>query len=352
MAILVAHLSERHDVTLMTLEPAGTPSFYALPDSVRIVQANLLGGRGFIGRTVRILARFLFIRRQVGNVQPDVVLSFMDTMNIATIIGCLGSGASLMISERVDPLHYRIGAWKNLLRRWLYPLADCCVVQTERVKAYFDWLPRTSLAVIANPVAIPLRQAEPAVAGDQGRFRIIAMGRLAEQKGFDRLVDAFARIADDYPSWELFIFGNGPEQAALESQIASHKLTGRVHLAGVTTDAAGQLAGSHIMAFPSRFEGFPNALAEGLAAGLPAVGYVEVSGVEELILEGETGLLVEPAGDASGLAGALRRLMDDPELRASLGRTARRHMENWRSDIICARWEQQLAAVAGKDDRR
>ncbi len=349
MAYLLSQFANRHDVTLVTWEAAGTPSFYALPQSIRIVQAELLGGTGWLDRGLRILARFAAIRREARRFRPEVALSFMDTMNIATIVGCLGSGIPVIVSERVDPTRHRIGAWKSLSRRWLYPLADCCVVQTERVKMFFKRAPRPRLVVIPNPVLIPAHQARPGTLNGQGRFRIVALGRLEQQKGFDLLMDAFVRLAPSYPDWELVVFGEGSARKALESRIRAHELTGRVRLPGVTADAATELAASHIIAFPSRFEGFPNALAEGMAVGLPAVGHIEVSGVEELIIDNATGLLVDPAGGSPALADALRRLMDNPGLRVDLGAQARRHMERWRSDAIYERWEACLASVATKN---
>jgi glycosyltransferase involved in cell wall biosynthesis len=97
------------------------------------------------------------------------------------------------------------------------------------------------------------------------------------------------------------------------------------------------------MAFPSLYEGFPNALAEGLAVGLPAVGYRGVSGVEDLIIHGTTGLLVEQEAGVDGLARALAALMSEPDLRAILGKSARRHVSRWSPEIIFAEWDGVLA---------
>jgi GalNAc-alpha-(1->4)-GalNAc-alpha-(1->3)-diNAcBac-PP-undecaprenol alpha-1,4-N-acetyl-D-galactosaminyltransferase len=344
MAHLMSHFCRRHQITLLTWETTGNVPFYALPSQIRVVQAGLLGGRG-VDRAVRIFSRLRVIRREVQRFRPDVVLSFMDTMNIVAIVGCLGCGTPIVISERVDPSQHDIGKARSWLRRWLYPLADCCVVQTEHVKAFFNRPPRPRLAVIPNPVPMPLQQAKPACRNDQGRFRIIAVGRLEKQKGFDLLIDAFAQIALSYPQWDLIIFGEGPERMSLEARVKRYELSGRVYLPGITAHLVAELTASHVMAFPSRYEGFPNALAEGLAAGLPAVGLLGVSGVEELIIDNETGLLVASAGGASALAEVLKRLMDDRDLRVRLGTRAKQHLERWRQEIICEQWERGLVTV-------
>jgi GalNAc-alpha-(1->4)-GalNAc-alpha-(1->3)-diNAcBac-PP-undecaprenol alpha-1,4-N-acetyl-D-galactosaminyltransferase len=346
IAYLVSQLAGRHDVTLMTLESVQTRSLYALSPLVRMVHAGLLGGNNIFQRAFRIVARFVAIRRQINQVQPHAILSFLDTMNITTIVSALGSGVPVVISERIDPLHHKIGAIKGLLRSLLYPLADCCVVQTERVKSYFTQRSRPKVLVIANPVPMPAHQANPGKANDRGRFRVIGLGRLDRQKGFDLLVEAFAHVARSFLDWDLVIFGDGPERSVLQRLIEQHNLQERVKLAGVTSDPDREFAASHILAFPSRYEGFANALAEGLAVGLPAIGHRGVSGVEEMIVANKTGLLVERRAGTDALAEGLRRLMASPELREQLGAQARRHMERWPPSKILQQWEACLSSVA------
>jgi GalNAc-alpha-(1->4)-GalNAc-alpha-(1->3)-diNAcBac-PP-undecaprenol alpha-1,4-N-acetyl-D-galactosaminyltransferase len=95
----------------------------------------------------------------------------------------------------------------------------------------------------------------------------------------------------------------------LESKIQVHALCERVYRPGISARVTAELRNAHIMALPSRYEGFPNALAEALATGLPAVGFSGVSGVDELIIDNETGFLINPKLD-TGLSDALKRLMD------------------------------------------
>jgi glycosyltransferase involved in cell wall biosynthesis len=104
------------------------------------------------------------------------------------------------------------------------------------------------------------------------------------------------------------------------------------------------------MAFPSYYEGFPNALAEGLATGLPAIGLKHVSGVEELIVEGGTGLLVEKGNQPDALAQALSELMRNGTLRRRFGHAARKHVAKWAPDRVFAMWDQ-LLAEAVKSER-
>ena len=180
--------------------------------------------------------------------------------------------------------------------------------------------------------------------GPDGRFRVIAVGRLDPQKGFDLLIAAFARVAPALQDWDLVIFGEGAELPSLEAMIAERGLGDRVRLLGVSGEIDRELARSHLMAFPSRFEGFPNALAEAMAAGLPAIGFRGVSGVEELIEHGRTGLVTSMDGTA--LADALEALMADPRRRELYGQAARLRSATWNPQSILSRWEDLLLAAA------
>ncbi len=346
MAYLLAHLAERHAVALLTLERPDVPSFYPLPEQIAQIRIDKLGGRG-IKRLFRVLSRPLRIRREVRALAPDVVVSFMDTMNVTTLIGCLGLGIPIVVSERNDPALHRIGRAKEAVRDLTYPLARLVVAQTRRVAGYFPASLQPKLRIVANPVPAASTQAQPDRPNAEGRMHIIAVGRFERHKGFDRLIEAFARIAAERPDWDLVIIGEGPARATLEALIREHGLERRIQLPGVVKDVFRELAASHLMAFPSSYEGFPNALAEGLAVGLPAIGQAGVSGVEDLIVEGKTGVLVNAKGGSGAWAAALSALMGDARRRAELGQAARKHVGQWAPYKILGLWEAVLVEAAG-----
>jgi GalNAc-alpha-(1->4)-GalNAc-alpha-(1->3)-diNAcBac-PP-undecaprenol alpha-1,4-N-acetyl-D-galactosaminyltransferase len=337
---LLGHLAGRHAVTLLTFERPDAVPFYSIPDRVQCVRIDRLGGNR-LQRPFRILSRPSLLRRAVKDLAPDVIVSFMDTTNITTLVSCIGLAVPVVISERIDPSMHRIGELKNAARRYTYPLARFVVTPTKRVADYFPSSLQPKIRIIGNPIASPAVKAKPSESVD--RKRIIAVGRCEPQKGFDRLIDAFSVVAEDHPDWDLVIIGDGPDRLQLEAQGRKLGLGARICFRGVTSDVFSDLAAAHLMAFPSRYEGFPNALAEGLAVGLPAVGYRGVSGVEELIVHGETGLLIGEDAGTSEFAGALSALMADPDLRARFGAAAQRHVGKWASDGIFARWDALLS---------
>ena len=111
----------------------------------------------------------------------------------------------------------------------------------------------------------------------------MAVGRLIRAKGFDLLVQAFARAATARPEWSLTIFGEGPERANLEAQVRDLGLGDRVDLPGRVSDPLEHLACAHAFALSSRYEGFPNALLEAMSCGLPVAAFARVSSLSRSV---------------------------------------------------------------------
>jgi glycosyltransferase involved in cell wall biosynthesis len=350
MSRLLAHLASHHDVILVTWESPEVAPFYDLPQAVRLIQKDLLGGRG-LRRLWRVITRVPILRREVQLFGADVVLSFMNTMNLTTIVACRPIGVGIVVSERTDPSRDS-GGWAVIAaRRILYPFAHTTVVQTRRIAAYFGQRARSRIAVIANPIYPSASRAVPGKPGPDGRFRVIGVGRLDYEKRFDLLISAFARVAPLQPLWDLAIFGEGPYRQRLIDISVNLGVADRVKLAGVTREPEHELAQSHIFAIPSDYEGFPNALGEAMATGLPAVGNDEVSGVEDLILDGMTGFLVGDGREQTTLPGALERMMADADLRTRMGEAALLRSEMWSPNRVLPQWESVLEAAAAEAGR-
>ena len=336
-----------HEVVVTTLEAPETEPFYPLPAVVHLVQLDRMTRPGR-GRFTAFLSRLIALRQTMRRLHPDVVISFMNVMNMTVLLAGWNLKRPIIVSERIDPTRHRIGWLKTLARRLLYLRASCCVVPTGEMAAYFHRFPGLKIASIPNPVPLPATLACPDLPDAEGCYRIVTVGRLDYQKGFDRLIRAFADLAARYPRWNVIVLGEGKERGTLETLVRAHGLESRIHLAGVVRGVEPYLAAAHIMAFPSRYEAFPNALAEGLAAGLPVVAFADVSGVAELIRSNETGLLAE---SELAFAQALARLMEDAALRARLGTAARQSIERFHPAAIGRRWQELVVQTGEQHDR-
>jgi glycosyltransferase involved in cell wall biosynthesis len=337
-----------HGVTIATLSDAAAAPFYGLhpavghlPLGVARDSAHLPAALANNVRTVRALRRLFAGRR------PDVVVSFGDTTNVACLAAAAGLRIPVVVAERCDPrLTPANPAWRAL-RRAAYPLAATVVAQTQAAASWFRAGGVRRVAVIPNPVALPVRAGAAADPWPGGAPLLLGVGRLVAQKGFDLLVGAFARVAPGFPDWRLLILGEGPERARLESLAARPGLAERVRLPGVSADPAPAYRRASLFALPSRFEGFPNALVEAMACGLPVVAADCPSGPAEIVRHGVDGLLV-PAGDEAALAAALARLMADPGARRALGDAARGVTERFSLERVLGLWD---AVLPGPSER-
>ena len=214
--------------------------------------------------------------------------------------------------------------------------------------------PANKVAVIRNGVSIERlqRPRDPALrralAAGSDDFVFLTTARLDPQKGLDLLLRA-ARSVDGA---RFVIAGSGPERGRLEAEAAELGLGDRVVFLGQRDDVPALLAASDGFVLPSRFEGTSLALLEAMALGKPVIASA-VPGTDEVVIDGESGLLVRP-GDADGLAAALRRIAGAPELRARLGTAARRRVEG---EFSAASTAERVTAVYegllhGRPDRR
>ncbi len=208
------------------------------------------------------------LRQAIREAGAPRVISFTDKMNVLTLLACWGDPWQVVIAERSDPRHQSLGPVREWLRRRTYPHCLAWVVQTESVARYASTLAKQRpVHVIPNAVVPP---ADPIPPLEQRRPRIVGMGRLSREKGFDLLIQAFARIAPWYPDWSLQILGQGPQRRELEDLADSLGVRDNVHLAGWVDRPESALLEAGVFVLPSRYEGFPNALlgSDGLRAAL------------------------------------------------------------------------------------
>jgi glycosyltransferase involved in cell wall biosynthesis len=158
---------------------------------------------------------------------------------------------------------------------------------------------------------------------DRATPRLIAVGRLKAPKDFLTLVRALAALPEG--SFEALIVGDGPDRGAVEEEIRRLGLEKRVRLAGERSDVPALLADADLFVLPSRSEGLPVSVLEAMAAELPVVAS-GVGGLPELVVDGETGILVPP-GAPEPLAAALGRLVEDRDLRRRFGAAGRTRAE-------------------------
>ena len=341
MATLASAWAQRGDqVTLITLDAAEN-DFYPLDPRVRRVSMRLYQStRGVVDKVRTGYRRVSQLRRCLREADADVVVSFVDRTNLLTLLAAWRLPLPVIISERIDPRYESNPRHIRALRRMLYPRAAALVVQTKAVEA---WAARMiapdRIAIIPNPIQSPT--CSPA---KKLGTKIVAVGRLHRQKGFDVLIEAFAQIAEQHPQWSLDIFGEGPERQRLETLLRDRRLSERVILRGVVTNIAAQLASADLFVLPSRYEGFPNALVEAMSCGCPVIATDCPSGPAEIIRPKHDGLLVPPE-DSQSLAASIDWLIQNEGERRRLGDNAARIHERFGLAKILQIWDSLFARV-------
>ena len=262
------------------------------------------------------------------------------------LLAAAGLAVPVVVSERIDPRLDPLRPVWRWLQRGLYARADAIVVQTRRTADLFPPRMQSRIAVIPNAIALPDRPVPPGVRRiDRGV--VLGVGRLEHQKGFDLLVRAFARATRLQGGWKLVIAGEGSQRATLRTLADSCGVADRVHLIGRQDDIWPTYAAADVFALPSRFEGFPNALLEAMAAGLPAVAADCPTGPREIIRDEHEGLLV-PAEDVEALTRALSRLVGDADLRRRRGAAGAAVVDRYDADAIQQRWNALVSGVAAQ----
>lgn len=318
-------------VFLATWSGPETDDFYKLhPNVERVWLGPDLKG---LSRIRINLSRVRKLKTVIARSKVEVVLSFIDWCNVLTILAARG-GVRTCVSERVHPAYHAAlpNSWK-VLRRLLYRRAGAVVAQTEAARRWIERECGAKTRVIPNP----LRKLPSTEKNREQTF--LAVGRLVRQKGFDLLLEAFARIREQVPGWRVIIVGVGPERRALLEQRDRLRLASVVEIAEPDNNVEYRLARAGVVVQPSRFEGFPNVVLEAMGMGAPVVSADCPSGPSEIIVNDVNGRLV-PVDDVESLADSMAELAMDSALRQRLGNRALEVRVTFGQERVMREWEQ------------
>lgn len=334
-------IAQGHRVSILAFDTPADPIFHSMPEHAEIHRLGLTPAQRRLGALVSISRKLIRLRRVIGRERPDVVVSFLTKNNLLALIATFGKSIPVICSERNNPERQDAHPLWNATLRLGYRKAALIICQTKSVTRCFPMNVRQKVKVIPNPIlspGLPGERNEPS--------RIVAVGRLTHQKGFDILLAAFALVHRKFPGWQLDIWGEGADRPALEALIRTYGLEGRAALRGVSPRPGSWVVGADIFVLSSRYEGFGNVLGEAMAAGLPVVSTRCDFGPEEIVAHEYDGLLVATE-IPSALAQGMARLMGDAQLRDRLGRAAAIAARRFAPENILYHWDDALAEVTG-----
>lgn len=259
--------------------------------------------------------------RLMRRLRPDVAIANLTHVNIvlSLVVALLPRRPRLILWESSLPsLNLGRLDWPWLMKL-LYPSAYrraetvVCQGTWDRDDVVRHGADPARVRILRNPLEVEAIRAAAAAAPPpwEGPGRhLVGCGRFSPEKGFDRMLDAFAQIRRARPDVTLHLLGTGPEEAALRRQAEALGITDAVRFAGFV-EPYGHLARADLTLFTSRQDAFPNVLLESLACGTPIAGFACPGGVREIVREGVNGWLV-PDGDCAALAEAVLRVLDGP----------------------------------------
>ena len=339
------------DVTLVPTYMESSPMAYEAGKGVAVAPLEQFVSDRAVRISGRMPAKLGALRKLVAAISPDVIISFLTNVNIVAIVALAGIDKPLVISERSDiTASVEMPRLLGLARRLLYQFADALVVQTERgasrYRQHIFRIPQTS--VIPNPLPQDLHEYRGRVSQQGAGGEIVALGRLVAAKRFDQLIAAFAQAFREDPAWRLTIWGEGPLRDELKGVIDALHMQERVRLPGATVAPWDCLCSAQIFALSSAYEGFPNAMLEAMALGLPCVAYDCPTGPADLA-DGGTAAVLVPPGDITSLAEALRALAEQPDRRVQLGQVAAESVrKRFSEEAVLSRWDALFAELQVK----
>ncbi len=343
-----------HIVSLVTYEQGNHPLSLSLHPNVKI---NDLDVRFFK------LCYFSFIRKMwclkkmksifkvrlqkvVDDFSPDVIIATTYSINLLKEIVYLDTTARIIMESHTAcfSVSKEYDYYSNYIMRFVGRLYDAYNYRSLRALSLLivltdgdkrDWSRYTNkLKVLPNPLTYYPKQIEEKKLPN----RIICVGRLNVQKGFDLLIDAFAMIASQCAQWHIDIYGHGEDENKLHNQIRKHSLDTRVRIHKPIANIYKEYMQSDFLVLSSRYEGFGLVLVEAMSCGIPCVAFKCKYGPDEIIKDGIDGLLVEN-GAVSDLANKMLWMIKHDSERMEMGKMARNSALRYKKERVMLEWE-------------
>jgi GalNAc-alpha-(1->4)-GalNAc-alpha-(1->3)-diNAcBac-PP-undecaprenol alpha-1,4-N-acetyl-D-galactosaminyltransferase len=306
--------------------------FYKLNDNIKLLPLSNM----FKNPILNTIPQIHTIRNSINSEQPDIVISFMSVINIFTLVASTGLKVPIIISERNYYEELQQKHWR-LLRRITYPSTDGMVVLSKYDYGKYKYV--NNKQIILNPLDT---HSLSSVNINQKEKLLIAVGSLTKRKGFDMLIEALSKVY--LVDWKCYIIGEGPERESLTSLIEYYNLSEKVILIGKKSNIYDYYTRASVFVLSSRYEGFPNVLAEAMAHGCSCIAFDCKTGPSDIITNGVNGVLVE-ANNVEKLHQSITSIISNPQIRSQFFDASLQIREKNQTDKIAQVWEQYIKHI-------
>ena len=320
-----------YEIVIVTTDQLGLPLWFELDNRIQLVHLNIDFNSHY---NVNLINKYFSHKKKL-RVYKAILQSLLDKFDIDICISLCGKEIDFLHKlpvkcKKIAEIHFSMNFRKQFLTARKNGIIWSCLgnIRTWQLKQSVRKLDKlivltkhdemqwkqthTNIQLIPNPN--PMRNTTVSTLDNK---RVITVGKLDAQKGYDLLVDVWAIVAKVHPDWKLDIFGVGEWQEMLQNKIDEYQLNSTIHLCGSTTNVCEEYLNSSIYVMSSRYEGLPMVLIEAMSCGLPIVSFDCEFGPSDIVIDGVNGFLVKPF-DINEMAERICTLIQDENLRLSM----------------------------------
>lgn len=335
---VINELSKRsHDVQLVSFEKAGEP-FFKIDPKVKITY--LYPEKDKRPSLVRDFSRRVMLRKIYKQQNPDIVIIVASGRSLVNIPAARGF-------KKITWEHFNANVnwhlFHPLSKKIAARYSDCIVTLTQQdVENYRKKYSAKNVVCIHNPLTIDYSEKSALT-----EKSVLTIGRIANQKGYDYLIEAWNIVENRNNGWKLRIIGQGKLLPQLLEQIKHYGLEESIELIPASDNIVEQYKQASIYVMSSRYEGLPLVLIEAMAMGLPIVSFDCETGPREIVIDNVTGKLI-PVFDVNKLAIELDVLMSNDSLRKSYSMNAIKKIGKFEINQVVDQWEQLFKNISEK----
>lgn len=349
-----------YDITFITYEQGNHPMAFSLDKRIRVIDLNTRFFPLYKLNPVRRVIAKSFQKRKLKSKLHDVLSVVNPDFVVLTTYDFDKYGSILTLPYRfVIESHICItdvrqefrqhnvilkffGKYLDSIHFKIMNKADALISLTSADKT--NWEKHVNIPIFVIPNLVTVYPNDISCYSERSN-RIICVGRLTRQKGFDYLIKAWAMISKKYPTWRIDIFGHGDMETTLNRMIIDYKLSDCTRINEQSDNIYEEYETSSIFVLSSRYEGFGLVLVEAMSCGVPCISFDCPNGPADLITHGEDGLLV-PLGDIEKLAESIEWMITHEEERLRMSNNVRQKAKQYTAEVIMPQWVELFEKVA------
>lgn len=332
--------SEKNDISIVTTIDKVE---YEIQENIKLYN---LEGKKTNSKKHNRLARIKKLYKVINEVNADVIVSFLREPTFRVLLLRKFIKTPIIVSVRNDPKIEYKDIKNRLLMKFLYPMADGFVFQTEEAKGYFSKKIQDKSIIIPNPIKKEFLERK-SYNGEKENI-IVSVGRLEEQKNHELLIDAFYSLKEKLKNYQLIIYGEGSLRTKLENKIKNMGMQDKILLPGVVDDIPSKIEKAKLFAMTSNYEGMPNALMEAMALGLPCISTDCPCGGPRYLIENNINGRLFEVNNIDELKKNISFIINHPDISSKIGENATKIRETLDPTIINKTWEDYIIKITNE----